>query len=293
MLCFPLLILIVSFTGLSLHAHGSEHNAPSTTIFIHGTIIPVISPLMNIGNIKPGLNQFSTCTNRYKRIGATLTGAHPQQFPASSFYCFGWSGDLDFHERKKAAHALYEEVKNIPGPKTLIGHSHGCNVILYLAHIAQEKKDTSFTIDRLILMAAPVQNATSHYVSSPIFKKIISFYSTADLVQIADPQGAYTESKKVSVDRNLPFFSKRIFPDAPQLTQVRILLNRQSPAHTDFIQPRFLRMLPDILTLLADATITIRHAIIDIPFDSKPLIVNSEKFAFVPRSMKGRKRKRS
>ena len=121
------------------------------------------------------------------------------------------------------------------GPKTLIAHSHGCNVALYLAELAKSGEFKDLVIDRLILLACPVQLATAHLVGSPIFKRVFSFYSTADLGQIIDPQGLYNETKKISKDsKKPPLFSQRLFDDSPNLVQARILMNRQSPGHMSF-----------------------------------------------------------
>ncbi len=252
-----------------------QYLAPGkTTIFIHGTVVPVVSSLMNLGKIPAGLMPFSACTNRYLRVGKTLIKSAPEQFPRKSFYYFGWSGKLDFLERKRAAKKLYNTIRRHDGPITLIAHSHGCNVALYLAHLAELKKDTNFHIDSLILLAPPVQNATIDYASSPVFKQIFSLYSTADFIQVADPQGIYPESKKVRNDQKLPLFSGRTFPQAPSLVQARILLDNHNPGHGDFIQPHFLRNLPTLITLLETAALNnMQHITLNIPLQAGPPVV--------------------
>ena len=47
----------------------------------------------------------------------------------------------------------------------LITHSHGGNVALYLAPIAEEDPLNAVTIEELILLACPVQVETSPYVN--------------------------------------------------------------------------------------------------------------------------------
>lgn len=256
----------------------------NATIFIHGTMFALVSPLANLGPIPEGLIPFSSCTNGYKRVGMALIASNPKQFTQQNFFYFGWNGELDFTERKQAAYLLYDTISEHTEPLTVIAHSHGCNVALYLAQIAEEKKNTTLKIDSLILLAAPVQNATAHLVHSPLFKQIISLYSTADLIQIADPQGVYTESKKVSVDKKLPLLSKRRFPHAPALKQARVLLDGHSPSHIDFIKPRFIKRLPELITLLAESSSQNEPVVITIPSQAAPYIAQGTEQKYVPRT---------
>ncbi len=244
-------------------------NGP-TTIFIHGTIVPVLSRFTHGVEYPDGLISFMDCPdpNRLTRIAQTLSAASPEEFFLESFYFYCWPGDLKFGERKKATEKLYATLCKHTGPLTLLAHSHGCNVALYLAELAAADKSSSLSIERLIMFACPVQLATAHLVKSPLFKSIFSFYSTADLGQIIDPQGLYDETKKVSKDSKSPLFSKRKFDDdAPNLIQARVLMNRQSPGHLSFITPRFLSRLPSILSLLEESVAQKgeRHFIVNIP----------------------------
>jgi len=54
---------------------------------------------------------------------------------------------------------------------TLISHSHGGNVALNLAAIAE--KESPLSIERLILLACPVQQETAALVDAPMFKKFM------------------------------------------------------------------------------------------------------------------------
>ena len=240
------------------------------TVFIHGTIVPLISRFTHGVEYPHGLISFMDCPdpNRLTRIAQTLSGASPEEFFLESFYFYCWPGDLKFSERKKATEKLYATLCKHTGPLTLLAHSHGCNVALYLAELAAADKSSSLSIDRLIMFACPVQLATAHLVKSPLFKSVFSFYSTADLGQIIDPQGLYDETKKVSKDSKSPLFSKRKFDDdAPNLIQARVLMNRQSPGHLSFLTPRFLSRLPSILSLLEESVAHKgeRHFIVNIP----------------------------
>ena len=127
----------------------------NATIFIHGTMFALVSPLANLGPIPEGLIPFSSCTNGYKRVGMALIASNPKQFTQQNFFYFGWNGELDFTERKQAAYLLYDTISEHTEPLTIIAHSHGCNVALYLAQIAEEKKNTTLKIDSLILFSCP------------------------------------------------------------------------------------------------------------------------------------------
>ena len=143
----------------------------SAVIFIHGTVIPLLSPLTYRVGDQKGLVPYAHCAKRDQLIGEALMKASPQQHLTSNFYVYSWSGILSFSERRKAADVLYKQLRAYKGTITLIGHSHGASVALYLAQLAQEDNNLSFLIDRLIIFAPPVQSATAHHIKSPIFKR--------------------------------------------------------------------------------------------------------------------------
>lgn len=260
------------------------------TVFIHGTIFPIISRFTHGVAYPDGLISYADCPqpNRLTRMAETLCNACPEEFPLGSFYFYCWPGNLNFKERKRATQKLYSLLIKHKGPLTLIAHSHGCNVALYLAEL---EDSTSFTIDRLILCACPVQKATAHLVKSPIFKSIYSFYSSADVTQILDPQGLYEETKKISKD--CPLFSERLFEDAPNLIQARVLMNRQSPGHQSFLTQRFLSRLPSLLMRMDESATqkNERHCILNIPpAPESPHLVEKIEVAqrYIPRTPRGR-----
>jgi hypothetical protein len=224
------------------------------TVFVHGTLPPLLSKLAHFFDIPLGLTPALTQGNNYYmgRIPFILNKADKNQFPLESSYLFGWSGELDFAARKKAAYQLYNALKTLQGqgPITLITHSHGGNVALNLALVTEEQQDTSFSIERLIILAAPVQHATAHLVSSPIFKTIISLYSLGDLTQILDPQGLYKESNILS--NTVPLFSERLYKPSHNLVQASIFINRRKIRHITFISKRFLSKLPMVLQAIKD-----------------------------------------
>ncbi|MBA2307671.1 hypothetical protein H0W26_06095, partial [Candidatus Dependentiae bacterium] len=227
---FFISILCCFFTPLSAKRcplkykqHPIQHIERSLTgdnvvIFIHGTVIPLISPLTYRAVNQKGLIPFAHCAKRDQLIAETLMKACPQEYPTSNFYVYGWSGILSFGDRRKAAEDLYKRIKAHTGHITLIGHSHGASVALYLGQIAEEEKDHKFSLNKLIMLAPPVQSATAHHIKCPLFKKVYSFYSSADLGQIADPQGLYDHTRKASVDKIYSLFSQRTFAPSPNLT---------------------------------------------------------------------------
>ena len=254
------------------------------TVFIHGTVFPGISRLFNHKENRRGLYRYNpgAQVRGHERLGHAL---HNSKELARPFYKFYWSGDLTFRARQKAAENIFDILKRHKGPITVIAHSHGCNVALYLAQIA-EGKHNNFSLDRLVLLAPPVQRATSHLSSSEVFKRVYSFYSTADLLQTADPQGLYPESKSSESFMSSfkkPFFSERTFNQSDNLIQARTLMNNQSPSHKDFITPKFFRKLPELLTLLDTAHEKEKHhVIVNIPSKRSPHLLERA-HGYVPR----------
>jgi len=224
------------------------------TISIHGTLPPLIGNLLHIFDAPIGLLPACELNKKFilSRVLYLLDKADPEEFPLETNYSFGWTGYLTFSARRAAAQQLYEEIRHYKGPITLIGHSHGGNVALELARIAHQNDDTDFTIDRLILLACPIQEVTVGYASLPLFKKVISLYSEGDFTQIVDPQGTYAESRhfKQCCNVDIPLFSQRKLPYFANVVQARIVDMGCDLGHLDFIRPRFLLQLPTIITML-------------------------------------------
>lgn len=223
------------------------------TIFIHGTKASWVSKMVH--NIEFPLGVVPLAVNKTNsilaRIGCHLIEADPVQFPRESFYYYGWSGQLAFIDRLRAAQQLYSVIKKHKGPITIITHSHGCNVALNLACAAKEKNDASFCIDKLIMLAPPVQEVTKPYAHSPVFKEIYTFYSSADLMQIGDAQALYWESYACTPPQTrIPFLSARTFDPAPNIFQTRVLLDWQSPGHLLFMLGRFIKRIPELMKLV-------------------------------------------
>ncbi len=262
------------------HSACTQLKDGKVTIFIHGTVFPGLSRLQGHKEKRRGLYHYSANPRRLtgrQRLGRVLHTAAPDEFPVENFYKYYWSGELTLAARKKAAEELFNLLKNHKGSCTLIAHSHGCNVSLHLAEYAHQKDplgndsrflEPLFTIDRLILLAPPVQETTAHLIHSPIFKRVYSCYSAADLVQVADPQGLHNASQSYTIQS--PLFSQRTFAPGNHLTQAQILMREKGPSHRDFILPEFFGQLPQLMKLLDDVQATGKdHVTVNIPFKGR------------------------
>jgi hypothetical protein len=237
------------------------------TIWIHGTraekIAAWLTPTwfytphdqsLNLSNFSkfeyellycpPGLHKTTIAdrTLHKARIATTLTQSNPTLFHEEHIYFFGWSGKLDYEERKKAARTLWNELAALGQqykteygtcpPIVMITHSHGGNVALNVAAVA----DDSMVIEKLILLACPVQIETVSLIESRLFKKIYSLHSHLDIIQILDVQGirAIKQMPKKPWVGLSNFFSSRHFPVHPKLKQANLSWKVQAPwAATD------------------------------------------------------------
>ncbi len=267
------------------HIRCSELTKGKATIFVHGTTFPGISRLLLHNPKRRGMYRytFGPTTGR-ERLAKVLHDEDAVSFPGESFYKFYWSGHLGFEDRKKAAKDLLQYIQNHQGEITLIAHSHGCNVALYLSQLSD-----TLSIDRLILLAPPVQQATENFVHSPVFKKVYSFYSSGDIMQVADPQGMYSETKKNGHTTG-PFFSTRTYKKGANLIQTRVLFDRRSLGHREFIMPRFMRRIPQLLAIADTAHAKgTDHNIVNIPrYPHMPQLLTADDVAggYVPRRVK-------
>jgi hypothetical protein len=266
---FAIILLIVGLSGCKhpIHkefvmpnkndAHAQcivpDEADATITIFIHGTrLFPKFYP-QELFYSPEGFKHISLLeeASHMHTIAQTLVKADPKNFNAKSFYTFGWNGNLDFYERKKAAIDLYKSIKELvkaflikhgKSPKIrLITHSHGGNVALNLVTVAKELQDASFCIDELILLACPVQEETKACIADPLLGRVYSLCSCNDLLQIIDPQGLYKGKEKT------PLFSERYFETHPRLLQAKIKHRGRYILHIEFLKKYFYMQLPNIL----------------------------------------------
>ncbi len=221
-------------------------------IFIPGTLPPnfimKISVVHRFLYCLPGLTLARNLGPEYhmNKIARTLAQQDAQRFPLDTFYLFGWSGALNFKARQQAADSLYSHIKHLVKSFAetpyirIITHSHGGNVALNLARSYPELE--LFTINELILLGCPVQEATRDFVNAPLFGKIYSFHSHIDLIQVLDPQGLSQASTS--------FFSHRHFPFTSRVLQVNLTLNKRNLFHLEFLMLKFFTLLPQALTIL-------------------------------------------
>jgi hypothetical protein len=244
---------------------STEKDKRNITVMIHGTLPlpngtaltkPLYKALSRYLGTPLGFKHIDDLGDHaFAELGRTLSTVDRENFPLQHFYFFGWSGGLGHKARKAAAYDLYHVLNDLcrdPDTKlTLITHSHAGNIALYLDEEAREKNITSLSIERLILLACPVQDITEHYTRSPLFKRIYHIYSPGDVVQIMDPQGMQCKRH----ERPQTFFSRRIFSPHDRLVQAEIHNKTRSPGHLDFIKPDFMKALPSILHLLDDDSV--------------------------------------
>jgi hypothetical protein len=227
----------------TLHTSHKCQQEPTITIWIHGAR-PFEANTYNIG--LKSIDLFDQ-HDHIAQSASALIKSDPIKFPHNNFYIYSWSGILDFSERQHASNILYAEIvklledyKKAYGfmPKLrIMAHSHGGNVALNLA----SNWDRKFVIDELILLAVPVQMKNQEFVHSPIFKRVLSLYSTIDIPQIIDPQLFYRESGTYLL------FSGQRFTPAANLMQIKIKINGSACQHLQFNNIPTLTILPCIL----------------------------------------------
>ncbi len=224
-----------------LNGFCMANNKP-ITIIIHGTWFPVISSYIHKMYCPNGANKATDLPKNtiWSRVPSILSKANEELFPAESIYVFGWPGVLSSTVRENYAKILYEFILTQTQPINIIAHSHGGNIALNLAKIDTANK---ISIDRLILIACPVQVTTEKYIDSDIFKKTYHFYSTKDMTQILDPQGL---SSKHFLKWDAPLLSRRTF-SSKKILQTPIRINDKCPDHNEFISETFLSRLPKVL----------------------------------------------
>jgi hypothetical protein len=237
-------------------------NAPTITVWVHGTRFSRNPLFYSSFNGKPGLKPVDEIDHKHYLYTAatTLYKNAPESFPLETFYIFGWSGKLSFNERQNNASILLTEIKrleteyiakhNVQPTIQLISHSHGGNIVLNVPSIARDTQQ-SITINKLILLACPVQAKTMDLIKDPMFERVYSLYSSLDFVQILAPQIVYkvaqTKKGKYKAEWKFPPFSDRRFPHHSTLAQIKIKMDGRAIMHGEFTLPNFLATLQHII----------------------------------------------
>ncbi len=204
-----------------------------------------------------------------------------RQAENASYYTFGWSGLLSQKARRQEAIAFYSSLsqeiayynKQGLNPRIrIICHSHGGNIALNLAgihaflnkNIFQEtitntsvskisqnispeifaNLDPGLVIDELILLATPIQIETEEFCTSPLFKKILSFYSHTDIVQISDFVSTDGPGSKHTIDQRYI---------SPKIMQIHCSVTRHD------LQPK---AMPAITSAPPQETISNKQAVV-------------------------------
>ncbi|HEX2978345.1 MAG TPA: hypothetical protein VHO47_04470 [Candidatus Babeliales bacterium] len=247
----------------------AQPTAPRITVWVHGTHFWFNKMFKSMTAQEEGVYLASDLPNDYlyrKLIVNRLCKAAPCEFNHEHFYILSWTGVLSSRARINAARSLLRDLKKICAAYRekygaqpaicLITHSHGGNVALNL-EVVNDPQDP-IIIDKLVMLAVPVQVETAQYVKSRYFKKIYSLYSTYDMIQIGDMQrfGYHIDDPQRS---SIPLFSGRKFEPCENLLQVKVRFDGVGPFHLSFILSTFVLALPDILATLDQVPLPIQN----------------------------------
>ncbi len=228
LLIITTLLAATTFTEKELHAESPNL---IITIWVHGSKTLPTAVYKLVGFDMPlGLNRADTLIEAHqpKRFIDTLCKNSPL-INKDHLYLFGWPGALEPLLRKSEAHRLYSAIEQLlaeykknygcmPSIR-IITHSHGGNLALNLARVADEKESHSFIIAELILLACPVWDANKICIDHPLFERVYNLYSNLDIIQCIDPQGRYSASHQLG---DTPLFSGRRFDSHAKLIQTEI-----------------------------------------------------------------------
>lgn len=235
--------------------HGEQAaSRPRINVWVHGTTIRAAIPV-KMNNFHPNtklMHYSELVANRGACPRADVLYRGDQQaFALDDFYLLRWSGLLDHRERKQVSAFLYQEllglitkIKQKTGQDpivTIITHSHGGNIALNLAALNQQNGH-KLVIDRLVLLACPVQKGTAHFVNHGTFKQIYAFYSDLDFIQVLAMQGVFKlAGRKFNVSGN-------------KLINIKTSWRNWGLLHNDFKGLVFLAKLPEILRQIEQKT---------------------------------------
>src|SRR3990167_9174794 len=250
---------MLSFANLHKHKNPEkiqeEGYVPNITIWVHGTNLWPFKIFKKYWVSSPTLMKVASMRKGYylRNIVESLCKADPG-VSMEDFYLLRWSGNLSVSEREETGFQFYKEMEkllekykekyNATPSINIISHSHGGNVALNLAKVT---KDPKFRIEKLILLACPVQKHTRQLISDPIFENIYSFYSTMDLIQVMDLQGFHS-NKNVENNQRSGFFSGRYFStDSKKISNIKVKMNGRGVFHVQFLSSEFISLLPTLI----------------------------------------------
>ena len=245
---------------------------PSVTIYIHGTLPPTtmlrVPFISRFFRCPQGLTSLSHLSDSHIVDALThLCTHHADEYPLEHCYVFGWPGSLAPAARKDAAFDLYKCLADLKKDYaqrglfpsiTLLTHSHGGNVALWLKKIADTYDNPAdLTIETLIMLACPVQLDTAEYAQGSLFMNVYSLHSHHDILQVIDPQGlhAFLDAlKNCGLEFTLahlkqlgPFFSERHFPHGSKVRQLKVKYSHRDLFHIEFLLPPFMVELPILI----------------------------------------------
>jgi hypothetical protein len=235
---------------------AAEPQELTVTIYAHGTQ-PGILARHKFFYRKPGMHRIEAYKPKHhkREIAHILAKADADMFDLDHYYIYGWSGKLSVTERARAAEQFLQDLRALLAAYAtqgythiklrIITHSHGGNIVLRLASLADKDE---FVIDELIMLACPIVPETKDLHKHPMFKKVYAFYSTKDIMQVAD---------KFAHARG------RSFAPAPNTVQASIQIKKKAIwhllTHACFTTKTFLRHLPRVCAV-ADAYYAERDA---------------------------------
>jgi hypothetical protein len=162
---------------------------------------------------------------------------HLPSYKKTFFYTFGWDGKLSNKSRRLAGATLHqqlcEEIDRIKRQEKIsraaidvitIGHSHGGNVLLYMAEQNNREIEINkkITIDTLVTLGTPIQPQTNRFVCDRMFKRIFHLFSHGDMVQIADVISSENNSSK-----------RTFFPSKSTIFNIEVTVGKQKPLHNE------------------------------------------------------------
>jgi Lipase (class 3) len=221
--------VITFFIFCTLSAHLLSQKA--VWIIIHGTWS------LDATWYRPGGDFFESLSTAVKNSNGAIVP-------------FTWSGSLSHNSRLQAARSLKALIESY-GPDTdiyLVGHSHGANVgILATQYLSQEGSHAG-KIKCFFSFGAPVNN-NNYYPAMDIIDSFYNLFSFEDLIQ------------------PVMWLFDREFTAHGRIMNVRIIINKKSPDHTQLHAPIIGQWLPMLKEVIENKRYTLLNNDIVIVFN--------------------------